>query len=152
MCSLEHDTCANMFSSGLHKRQQSKKKKNTRVKKAQPPIRRETRCNLQCIILCNFLFASSRRSFCEKGGSLKNSKKVQHCFLSCRLWMKVIFPILEVLAHQTHAHLQPNSAQTRRSCHSGYRKSYSRPAGRRATSAGLTSMDIFPPMCAAVNL
>lgn len=75
MCSLEHDTCANMFSSGLHKRQQSKKKKNTRVKKAQPPIRRETRCNLQCIILCNFLFASSRRSFCEKGGSLKNSKK-----------------------------------------------------------------------------
>lgn len=29
MCSLEHDTCANMFSSGLHKRQQKHHSKNS---------------------------------------------------------------------------------------------------------------------------
>lgn len=90
MCSLEHDTCANMFSSGLHKRQQKPPQLKLNLQS------RESRGNLLCIISCNFPSCSAYHQV-SASLSLKGigDAKEQYRFLllqsrsgrpCCRLW------------------------------------------------------------------
>lgn len=86
MCSLEHDTCANMFSSGLHKRQE----KNTKLKINFQS--RGTHGNLPCIILCNFPSNSSLPPASHSLKGVGNSKE-QHRFLHCDPGQALLKPL-----------------------------------------------------------
>lgn len=88
----------------------------------------------------------------------QGDSKQKHCGPLCHPSWALLQPLGKLSSdswgpsNQIHTHLQPNSALTLCSCLSGYHKAYSRSAGCHACSAWLTYIDIFPPMCAAVNL
>lgn len=143
MCSLEHDTCANTFSTGPCTRQQKEKKK------PQPQLKlnflfAESRCNLLFYVL-------GRPPASYLGGRATEMSSAAYIFFCCVLWKSYLL-ILEVLLTKhaliynliQHKHFAAASLVITRPIH----------AQQAAVQAAPkpTRMDVFPPMCAPVNL